>query len=309
MSTAVVAAVDATPRAYEVTRVAADLAERLDLRLVLVQVVEVGTPFPFGDAPEAERRLARARVEAAATLREVAVVAGIADRATLRVEHGHAAATIASVAREEDAQLVVAGSRGHGRLRSALLGSTTAELGVALDRPLVVVPHHAATALSAVADATVVASVGGAEGVVEQADALAAALGARLVLAHVATPLPVGTSMGTLAGPVPVRGEVERLEREARGALDRAAAAVRHARAVETAWRQGDPATALLELIDEQRAAVLVVGEAAPWQRLAGSARVPIVLVPAVVGQAASAAPVANARSASARTSEVNSRR
>jgi nucleotide-binding universal stress UspA family protein len=65
---------------------------------------------------------------------------GIAD-AELRVEYGFAPDRLADLADEEDAELIVVGSRARGSLRAAVLGSvSTAVIGVARCPVLVVPP-------------------------------------------------------------------------------------------------------------------------------------------------------------------------
>ncbi len=49
MTASLLCAVDDTPLSVETTAVAADLARRLDVRLVLAQVVKEPPGFPFAD--------------------------------------------------------------------------------------------------------------------------------------------------------------------------------------------------------------------------------------------------------------------
>jgi len=52
--------------------------------------------------------------------------------------------TIGEVAREIDAGLIVCGQRGRGAVRSAVLGSVSHGLSVHAQRPVLIVPDHAA---------------------------------------------------------------------------------------------------------------------------------------------------------------------
>jgi nucleotide-binding universal stress UspA family protein len=58
-----------------------------------------------------------------------------------RVVDGRPASVIRTVAGELDADLVVMGSRGHGAIRSMLLGSVSAEIAGNADRPVLVARH------------------------------------------------------------------------------------------------------------------------------------------------------------------------
>lgn len=58
----------------------------------------------------------------------------------VRVEVGEAAPTVARVAAEHDASLIVVGRHGRGWLRDVLIGSTAAELCETAGRPVLVVP-------------------------------------------------------------------------------------------------------------------------------------------------------------------------
>lgn len=93
-------------------------------------------PQSMADADEAQREQAMAAAEAGARLaRELG-----ADGHALAPQEGKSiAATIASVADDRDAAAIVIGSRGLGRVKSALLGSTSRQLLRETARPVLIV--------------------------------------------------------------------------------------------------------------------------------------------------------------------------
>lgn len=111
---------------------AAELGERLDLRLVLVNVVDVA-------GPARESLTARQQQDGAARLlRDLA--AKIGGDVEFRVELGDAAETLAQIAAEEDAALVVLGSRTAGLTGRALRCRLAARLSASTPVPVLVAP-------------------------------------------------------------------------------------------------------------------------------------------------------------------------
>lgn len=142
MSRSVVCGVDGSADSHAAVRVAAGLARRLGHRLVLVNVAQA-TLVPAGLGAPAGR-LVGATVEAELAAGERLVESVVLDEglgwAEERVVWGFPADRIADVAEEEDAELVVVGSRGRGAFKAALLGSVSTEL-IGLARcPVLVVP-------------------------------------------------------------------------------------------------------------------------------------------------------------------------
>jgi nucleotide-binding universal stress UspA family protein len=143
MSGCVVCGVDDSRGAREAVRVAADLSERLGLRLLLVHVARVnrsaharGIPDRHGESQEEEIK------EAARVLREITEEHGLDARAEPRLQVGDPVERLVEVAEEQGAAMVVVGSRGRGPLKSALLGSVSAGLAAGAPCPVVVVPPH-----------------------------------------------------------------------------------------------------------------------------------------------------------------------
>jgi nucleotide-binding universal stress UspA family protein len=135
----IIAAVDGSEEATQAARVAASLARRLDWQLLLAHVVDDPPVFPYGDRwlCETQRRHA---IEAGGELL-TAVAAEIGEpgarkRVALRGgPDGDVAACLDRVTREDDAELLVLGSRARGRLAHALAALVTV--------PVVIVPPAA----------------------------------------------------------------------------------------------------------------------------------------------------------------------
>jgi nucleotide-binding universal stress UspA family protein len=155
MGRSIVCGVDGSADSQAALGVAASLAERLGARLVLAHVAELAlvpyaafdgmgaaaiAPQPMMPATPAEQEEAGARL-----LEQIAAEAGLED-AERRVVVGFPAERLADLADEEDAELIVVGSRGRGRFKAAFLGSVSNSLvGVARCPVLIVPPGAAAT--------------------------------------------------------------------------------------------------------------------------------------------------------------------
>lgn len=155
MSGTVICGVDDSREARVAARVAGDLAARLDLRLVLVNVVDDSrlTPPP-GRVPRLppshlDEHRAELEERGLATVAAVAADAGVSAEAEQRVVFGQPSEGLVGEAQAGGAQFIVIGSRGVGGVRSALLGSTSSSVLREADRPVVVVPHEASHGLHA----------------------------------------------------------------------------------------------------------------------------------------------------------------
>lgn len=159
MALTIVCGVDVDDEAArEPLRLAADLAERLDRRLVVGYVAPthataagpgpdaavaatpaLGYPYPIAPDPadvEKVRDESRARVE------RLIEQHGVAD-AEVEVQvalDASVADGLRRMALDHDAELLVVGSRGRGTVRAALLGSTSHALATEAPCPVVVIP-------------------------------------------------------------------------------------------------------------------------------------------------------------------------
>jgi nucleotide-binding universal stress UspA family protein len=140
-----VCGVDDSEEARNAARVAGALAERLGLELVLVHIAPAVTQPGVGAAVGGQERLARSeREEAEALLDRFVAECGLSGSVRHRVEFGDPAARLLQACEEEEAQLVVLGSRGRGKVRRALLGTVSTEVAAKAPCVVVIVPHGAA---------------------------------------------------------------------------------------------------------------------------------------------------------------------
>jgi nucleotide-binding universal stress UspA family protein len=142
MRSSIIAGVDGSREATDAARVAASLARGLHRRLVLAHVV-AGPPF-HADRWQREVQRRRAIRRGTDLLEGVATEIGepTARRriALTGLIEGDLEDRLAALTREEDADLVVVGSRARGALARTLLGSVSASLANNGAYPVVVVP-------------------------------------------------------------------------------------------------------------------------------------------------------------------------
>ena len=143
----IVAGVDGSPSSVKAVGVAADLASKYQAELVLVAVEHELSPalaaelesylrqehidVPVGELPteHAENVLAEARLQAEDNgARKIAS----------RMSRGDPAEEIIGAAQREAADLIVVGSRGHGRLAGLLLGSVAQKIVAHASCPVLV---------------------------------------------------------------------------------------------------------------------------------------------------------------------------
>ena len=153
MSGAIVCGVDGSADSKAALAVAVRYASRLGARLVLAHVVEhVPEPDPAigpmgaGSFSAMRPEVEEEHVKAGERLVErMAHDAGISD-AERRVLFGHPGERLADLADEEEAELIVVGSRGRGALKAAFLGSVSSGLVGVARCPVLIVPPSASEA-------------------------------------------------------------------------------------------------------------------------------------------------------------------
>lgn len=143
VSTSIVCGVDGSPDSRAALHVAHRLSQRLGLRLVAAHVAQPVlftpglSPGPITALPAMDELRAGEQL-----LDEVIHDEGL-ETAEPRALHGFPAERLADLADEEDAELIVVGSRGRGAFRAAFLGSVSNELIGIARCPVVVVPPGA----------------------------------------------------------------------------------------------------------------------------------------------------------------------
>lgn len=177
---------------------------------------------------------------------------------------GAPAEAIREAADREDAEFLVVGSRGHGGLRSAVLGSVSRKLVVEVRCPVVVVPSGsvwAAQGGSGGDGASVVCGVDGSDQALAGAalaGRLATRLGCRLVIVHARQNVRAFLSYpGARSETPPATGQTDRVEELAAEVVQRAveAAGVNAATVIEP----GPPAEILESVADRDGARLIVI--------------------------------------------------
>jgi len=151
MERSIVCGVDGSADSAAAVAVAAGMADRLGARLVLANVVEyVDAPYAtavaFGPRAFAQGPLTATlgeQVRAGERLLEQMAEQEGLKHAERRVVTGFAAERLADLADEEDAELIVVGSRGRGAFKAAFLGSVSTSLVGVARCPVLVVPPGA----------------------------------------------------------------------------------------------------------------------------------------------------------------------
>ena len=267
MSSSVVCGVDWSEDSSAALNVAVELSRRLRAQLVLAHVVEERPTFPYGSETALNRSRHHAHNEAMLMFERVERRLG-AVALQPRVLFGAPADELADLAEEEDAALLVVGSRGRRALKAALFGSVSSALSRASDRPVVVVrlDAHLPVLEASAERSSIVCGVDDsphARGAATVAAALAAALDAELALVHA---YPAARSAATIpAGGVapPIDHDALQAEQLQRGEalLQGVAAEVAAGRApVRTRLEAGAPGAVLERCARPAGAALIVVG-------------------------------------------------
>jgi nucleotide-binding universal stress UspA family protein len=153
MNGAIVCGVDGSPDSQRAVAVAAQFARRLGAKLILANVVaQVVDPVvpayayapmarPAIPAPPMSERRTDANMEASEALLERIVGEAGVEGAELRTMLGIPAERLAELADDEEADLIVVGSRGRGSFKAAFLGSVSHSLIGIARCPVLVVPR------------------------------------------------------------------------------------------------------------------------------------------------------------------------
>jgi nucleotide-binding universal stress UspA family protein len=149
MEKSIICGVDGSADSQAALAAAIDLAARLRLRLIMANVVEpshspyVGSASLGGGMLRPELPTTDQQEDAANELLvELSATLGV-EHADRRVVVGYAAERLADLADEEEAELIVVGSRGRGAFKAAFLGSVSTSLIGVARCPVLVVPPGA----------------------------------------------------------------------------------------------------------------------------------------------------------------------
>jgi nucleotide-binding universal stress UspA family protein len=152
MNASIVCGVDGSPESQAALRVAAHLADLLEVRLVVAHIAEPAfvpyagaTTFADVAGRHAVMEEVESQREVAERLLEQAVVTAGVD-AERRTAIGVPAERLAEIADEVDAELIVVGSRGRGAFKAAFLGSVSNALVGIARCPVLIVPPGATEA-------------------------------------------------------------------------------------------------------------------------------------------------------------------
>ena len=274
-----VCGVDCSPHAATVVALAADLADRLKLRL---RLVHSPNPEVFHTGRHRREELARG----AALLDSFGV-----DADEHVVQLGDPAQLLAAVI-DEDAAIAVVGSRGRGPARAALLGSVSSTLAGCSRCPLIVVPPRAEVYLKAAP--TIICGLDGstaAESALRSAAGLARRLNAPLVALH-ARPSGLVLRAPSVAGHQQPFVEPLDAARAAVSVVEQPLAALHPDIRTTMRIAAGDPVACLTRVAAEAEHAIIVVGShghgplraallGSVSVRLAAGAPVPVMVVPA----------------------------
>jgi nucleotide-binding universal stress UspA family protein len=143
MDSSIVCGVDGSVESRVALRVAAQMSGQRGLRLVVAHVSQAAVVTPaYGVGIAVERPGPDELRAAGAFLEQIAREEGLGD-AALRPLHGIPAERLADLADEEEAELIVVGSRGRGAFKAAFLGSVSMDLIGVARCPVLVVPQGA----------------------------------------------------------------------------------------------------------------------------------------------------------------------
>lgn len=150
MNASILCGIDGSADSQAALAFAERLASRLGTRLILAHVAELehipyAAAAPFGGSAgriAVAEEIDTKKKAAEQLIEEVADAAGLAD-AERRAAVGLPAERLADLADEEEAELIVVGSRGRGAFKAAFLGSVSNSLVGVARCPVVIVPAGA----------------------------------------------------------------------------------------------------------------------------------------------------------------------
>jgi nucleotide-binding universal stress UspA family protein len=248
MAQTIVAGVDRSDAAEPVVDAASWLASTLDTRLLVVHAVGE----PVEEAEELLESL-RARLQGA-------------NDTSMRLVEGSPADRLIEMADEEDAQLLVVGSRGRGALSSAVLGGVSRKVARDARCPVVVVPPAVSIGArkgNGGSEGTVVCGVDGSGHAVTAAQVagrLAERLGGRLLVVHARQDLRAVVSYpGARSTTPPVTGQEDAVRRQADRVVEEAVEAVDVDVEAIGLVESGAPAGVLAAVADREGARLIVI--------------------------------------------------
>ena len=148
MKSSIICGVDGSIESRDALRVAAQLSKQLRSRLIVAHVTQAAVFAPaYGSTPIVTSPQDKDLRAGQDLLEQVALDEGLAG-ATLRSLYGLPAERLADLGDDEDAELIVVGSRGRGAFRAAFLGSVSRDLIGVARCPVLVVPPGVAAATS-----------------------------------------------------------------------------------------------------------------------------------------------------------------
>jgi nucleotide-binding universal stress UspA family protein len=246
MAQTIVAGVDRSDAAEPVVDAASWLASRLGTRLLVVHAVGA----PVEEAQELLESL-RARLPGA-------------DDTSTRLVEGSPADRLIEVADDEDAELLVVGSRGRGAISSAVLGGVSRKVARDARCPVVVVPPAVSIgAREGNGEAAVVCGVdssGHAVTAAQVAGRLAERLGGRLLVVHARQDLKAVISYPSARSTTPpVTGQEDAVRRQADRVVEEAVEAVEVDVEAIGLVESGAPAGVLAAVADREDARLIVI--------------------------------------------------
>ncbi len=269
MTNPIVAATDFSDRSAAALRAAARLATQEEAKLICINVMaSTKTGSSWGNfLTNLDEMIMHARAEREARLRafcDERLEEDITPKEMeFRVVEGRPAEAILGVAHKVDAQMVVIGSAGYGRLGAAFLGSTANDLVRQSERPVLIVPAHEAQADELHGSDPILVPLDFSPvslATLEVATKMARRQKRRLILAHALGPSPVNLS--TAGYPVSVSPDLlTQMLAAQRAGLHQVIKALDIEDLVEeVVVESGDAAPMIREIVEKHHVGVVCMG-------------------------------------------------